>query len=304
MKTVVFFLFLLVGLSINTFAYPISPRPLRKLVIESEHIIVGYVASTYNNENKEDDNLWGRAAAKIAVLEQLKGKIKEDSIEVLFNPYMICPAPARYTDSTFVIAFIDKKGNQYYTHALSYGAKTLTKAAIEIYKARIAEIQNLLKIENKDEQYKAIVEWLVTCAENETTRWEGVFELSPQSDFMSYYSRDKKEGFDKALTAAQKERLKTAILNTKNFSYEDFGLVDLVYIGNEKEIDTILINRLALLKEKQYWLIDDFMDRLKHRNNSTAMQSLLADFDKIKWERNKNEEKKKMITQFIALVEK
>ncbi len=304
MKTAIFFLFLLVALSINTFAYPISPRPLRKLVIESEHIIVGYVARIYDNENKKDDNLWGSAVAKIAVLEQLKGKIKKDSIEVLFNSNMICPAPPRYKDSSFVIAFIDKKGDRYYTHALSYGAKTLTKPEIEIYKARIAEIQNILKIKDTNEQNKAIVEWLVTCAENETTRREGVFELSPRSNFMSYYSRGKKDSFESALTVTQKERLKTAFINTENFSYEDFGLADLIYIGNEKEIDAILINRLALLKEKQYWLIDDFMDRLKHRNNSTAMKSVLADFEKIKWEHDKNEEKKKLITQFIALIEK
>jgi hypothetical protein len=191
MNKTVFSVLIFLGLSIDLLAYPISPRPLRKLVMDSEYIIVGYVSKTYDRAKDKDD--WGAKGAKIVVLERLQGNIKEDTLEISFNPNMMCPEPDRYFDSTFVISFINKRDGKYHTCALSYGAKTLKQEEIEIYKTRIFEIQRLLKITDKERQFQEIVEWLVKCAEKEATRWEGVFELSPDSDFMSYYSRDKKK---------------------------------------------------------------------------------------------------------------
>src|SRR5690554_4227660 len=123
MNKTAFLILIFLGLSIDLFAYPISPRPLRKLVMDSEYIIVGYVSKTYDRKKDKDD--WGTKVAKIAVLERLQGNIKEDTIEISFTPNMICPAPDRYFDSTFVISFINKRDGKYHTCALSYGAKTL-----------------------------------------------------------------------------------------------------------------------------------------------------------------------------------
>lgn len=152
MKITIIFLLTFFGLTSNIFAYPISPRPLRQLVTESQYIIVGYVVKTYDKKKDKDD--WGTKVARIAVLENLQGKINKDTIEIEFNPNMICPAPDRYFDSTFVISFIDKdkKSGKFYTHALNYGSKTLKKEEIEIYKKRISEIQQILKITNAEQQ--------------------------------------------------------------------------------------------------------------------------------------------------------
>ena len=140
-------------------------------------------------------------------------------------------------------------------------------------------------------------------AENETTRWEGVFELSPESDFMSYYSSDKKEDFKNVLTTSQKERLKIALLNTDSISYDDFGLVDLVYEGNENELDIFLINGLKTLKEEDFWFASNFMERLKHRNDSKDTKIVIEEYDKLQFEYNKEDELKKLIDRFIKLVE-
>jgi len=301
MERTLFSILIFFGLAMDLLAYPISPRPLRKLVMESEYIIVGYVSKTYD---KNDSDHWGPRIAQIAVLEKLQGTMQEDTIEISFHPTMICPSPDRYFDSTYVISFLNKKGGEYYTYALSYGAKTLKKDEIEIYKKRILEIQNLLKITDEERQYPEIVKWLVKCAEYPATRWEGVFELSPESDFMSYYSRGKKEDFKNILTPSQKERLKAALLSTDTISYKDFGLVDLVYNGNEKQVDDFLTNRLKFLREEDYWFADDFMDRLKHRNDSREMNELLAEFDRLQFNYGKKSEQKKLIDKFIALIEK
>lgn len=301
MKTKIIFLLTFFGLTSNIFAYPISPRPLRQLVIESQYIIVGHVIKTYEKK-KEDD--WGSRVARIAVLENLQGKISKETIEIEFEPNMVCPSPDRYYDNTYVISFVnkDKKSGKYYTHALNYGAKTLKKEEIEIYKQRISEIQQILKISNKDKQRIETVEWLVKCAENEATRWEGTFELSPESNFMSYYSKTEGQDFKSAINTEQKERLKKALL-TSNESV-DFGLVDLVYQDNETQIDDFLFTKLKNLKEDESWFADNFMTRLKHKNNSKEMENLMEEYDKIQFDYDKKEELKKKIKEFIKLIEK
>ena len=302
MKTIIIFLLTFIGLTNNVFAFPISPRPLRQLVIESQYIIVGYVVKTFEKKTDKDD--WGTKVARIAVLENLQGSIKNDTIEIEFNPNMDCPAPAMYFDSSFVIAFVDKdqKSGKFNTHALNYGSKTLKKDEIEIYKLRISEMQQILKISDKENQFTETVEWLVKCTENEATRWEGTFELSPESDFMSFYSQDKKQNFKTVLNSNQKERLKKILLSSNEVV--DFGLVDLVYKDNENQIDDFLLFRLKNLKEEEYLWVSIFIDRLKHKNNSKEMDDLLQEFDKIKFEFDNIEAQRKIIEKFIKLIDK
>jgi hypothetical protein len=302
MKHTIIFLLTILGLTSNVFAYPISPRPLRQLVTESQYIIFGYVVNTYEKKKDKDD--WGSRVARIAVLENLQGKISKDTIEIEFNPNMICPSPDRYFDSTYVISFIDKnkKSGKFYTHALNYGAKTLKKEEIEIYKQRISEIQQILKISDIGNQRNETVEWLVKCAENETTRWEGTFELSPESNFMSYYSKTENQDFKNIINSEQKERLKKALINSNEMI--DFGLVDLVYKGNETLIDELLFTKLKNLKEDEYWVADNFMNRLKHKNTSKNMNEIMEEFDKLQFEYEKKDELKKTIEKFIKLIEK
>lgn len=302
MKQTIIFLLTFLGLTSNVFAYPISPRPLRKLVTESQYIIVGYVVKTFDKKKDKDD--WGSKVARIEVLENLQGIIQKDTIEIEFNPNMICPAPDRYFDSTYVISFVDrdKKSGKFHTHALNYGAKTLKKEEIEIYKQRIIEIQQILKIPDTVKQRIETVEWLVKCAENETTRWEGTFELSPESNFMSFYSRSENQDYKSVINKEQKEKLKKALLNSTEMI--DFGLVDLVYKDNETEIDNFLLTKLKNLNEDEYWIADNFMNRLKHKNTSKEMNEIMEEFDKLQFEYEKKDELKTTIQKFIKLIEK
>ena len=299
-NTIIFFLTFL-GLVSNVFAYPISPRPLRQLVTESQYIIVGYVVKTF--DKKQDKGDWNSKVARIAVIENLQGNIEMDTIEIEFEPNMICPSPDRYFDSTYVISFVDKdkKSGKFRTHALNYGAKTLKKEEIEVYKQRISEIQQILKISDKEKQRNETVEWLVKCAENETTRWEGTFELSPESNFMSYYSRTENQNFINVINIEQKVRLKKALLNSNEMI--DFGLVDIVYKGNETQIDELLFTKLKNLKKDEYWVADNYMNRLKHKTTSKEVNEIMEEFNKLQFEYEKNDELKKTIEKFIKLIE-
>jgi len=100
LRTILFFL--LIGVLQNIFAYPITPRPLRKLVIESEYIV--YV-DVIKIETCEKVKGWGELkTAVLSVTEVLQGEINNKTIEVLFTPGLSCPAPANYEKGTSVLA--------------------------------------------------------------------------------------------------------------------------------------------------------------------------------------------------------
>jgi hypothetical protein len=147
------------------------------------------------------------------------------------------------------------------------------------------------------------VEWLVKCTEHEATRWEGTFELSPESDFMSYYSRSEPELFRYLLSEDQRNRLRTALLETNDPHYFDFGLVDLVYPFHEAEARSFLLKGLKNLSDQQLWFANEFMSRLAYGKQSEAMDQLIKRFEKKQFASNADEELKKIVGEFIVLAE-
>lgn len=298
----------ILGFACNTLAYPISPRPLRKLVSESKYIAVGFVVKTFSTPEKRKKGKadWhsGSTTARIAILECLQGALIRDTIELEFRPNMICPAPDMYYENTHAICFLneDEQG-RLYTQALSYGSKTLSQEEILIYKTRILELQEISGIKDQTLQHTETVEWLVKCAEHETTRWEGTFELMPKSDFMSYYSKDKKEDFSDLLTASQKKRLLQALLNNNRIHYQDFALIDLTYKGNEETIDALLLNSLKTLEEDEYWTAGEYMKRLRYRNLTADMRRTMENYEELKYDDGRKAALKAIINDFIKLVE-
>lgn len=131
MKTLITLTTLLITLQASATAYPIEPRPLRKLIAESEFIVIGHVVGLENIQ-KPDNSFENNTIAKIEVREVLKGSIKETIIEVPFNPNYICPAPPHYEANTDVVVFLDRTKRTWRTHALSYGVKTLAPEDIAI----------------------------------------------------------------------------------------------------------------------------------------------------------------------------
>jgi hypothetical protein len=269
--------------------------------MESEAIIFGHVLYTYDNpQSKEYED---KSIARIAVLEILQGEMCEDTILVPFNPAFACPANPNYVDNTFVIAFLDTSDDSYTTHALYFGAKTLTKDEVEIYKARIYELQEILNHTSQRWQFTELVEWLVKCAENPATRWEGTFDLSPKSSLMSYYSGEAPKDFRNLLTLDQKERLKRALFTSVAMRQSEFTLVDLVYEGNEDEIEVFMISRLRAFQEGEYLMADEWMKRLQHRSASQEMTKLMKAYEEMQSGYSEFKDWKVIVDRFVQLVE-
>lgn len=287
----------------SVLAYPISPKPLRKLVIESKSIIVGHVIKVKKVEIKKKKWNDSYSQATIVIKEVLQGEIKSDTIKIKFEPNMVCPAPDMYYENTTVLAFVDFSNGEYKTHALSYGAKTMEQDEIDVYKLRIAEVQSILKNDNKVEQLKETVEWLVKCVENKSTQWEGVFELSPQSNFMSSYLIESQTNYKLLLSNEQKGRLKKTLFNSKELFYVDFGLIDLVYEGNEGEVDMLMVKGLEASVDEEYnWTALDYMNRLVHLNDCEETRKLIRDYDEIIMNYDKEKKGKEMILKFLSLI--
>jgi hypothetical protein len=291
-------------------AYPISPRPLRQLIIESPNIIVGFVerVDTVTETSGKGKNKWTKhfAVARIKVLEVLKGKVSENIVTVSFSPYLICPAPPRYEAGTHVIAFLEGEDGVFNTHALSYGAKTLSLEGVKTYKARICEMQSILGIDDKEKQFMETVSWLVRCAENRYTRWEGTYELSPESDFMSFYDRSEFQPFRLMLNNDDKSRLRAALLSEDTLTYDDMGLVDLVYMGAKDEIYQRLLENLQQCSNNNCWYAEQFMERLLQANHTAELAQIVNEYTDIKYSSKSDSEEKarRLIVLFIENIQK
>jgi hypothetical protein len=306
-------LFLLLCAAILTdilFAYPISPRPLRKLIMESELIVWAKVLDVgKEKENKKKENFWEYDYAILQVHELLHGKIKDTALKVYFSSGMICPAPGVFFKNEQVLAFLDKskKAGSYTVHALSYGVKHgLDATAYAMYKERIKEMQALLEMDDSREKDEQILEWLVKCAEDKATRWEGVYELSPGSDFMSCYDREGPVRKDIYLNRAQRQRLFNAVLFIDTINYSDIPLVDIVTGMNDAVLLDFLKKRLLKTDTTSLWMSQYIMNRIVRLSADKELEKLLENFERFVFSYDEKEKKqaKQILAAFIEKMKK
>jgi len=271
------------------------------LIIESQYIVSGKVISITELEPEPNDHN-PQSMAKIAIIEVLQGEISTQFINVQYDNLkgFTCPAPAHYEVNTTVLAFLDFSENKYITHALSYGSKKLEPDEIEIYKTRIIEMQNILQLDDSLKKYTETVDWLIMCAEHPTTQWEGVCELSPHNNFMSFFS-EYQPSYEQLLSNEQKNRVLRILQKKECFDHRDFGIIDLVYSGNEIFFDHNLVKSLSNLDGIQLVFASEYMKRLKHLIPSSSFDKF---YEKAKYfSKDYNAKKQKAnILKFIAAI--
>jgi len=278
MKTGLSLLILLVVFQVDVIAYPISPRPLRLLIEESDLIVWAHVHDIRTRMEK-GKNEFESTVAVLTIYEVLQGTVKASQIEVPYAAGWICPAPPHFEKGTDVLVFLDQKKGSYSVHALSYGVKEMKAEEMAIYKKRIAEMQHIMTIEDPDTKFLSTTEWLVKCAEERITRHEGTYELSRDSDFMSYYDQNEGQPFQHALTGEQRLRLKKALLSTRELVYSDLGLIDLVYSTDAAAICKFMLAKLQAVNENELWYASDFMVRINLYRSTPKTVALTKAFE-------------------------
>jgi len=303
------FLFIMLVVNVAAFSYPIQPRPLRKLIQESEFIIYGTVIRI--GKAKPSPSRWESDVAVILIKEVLQGRIKADSIKVYYSSGMICPAPPQYYEGTDIIVFLDRDKKQkdvYYTHALSYGVKNcFIPDAYTIYKSRITEMQQILTLQDETEQQEEVIRWLVKCAVNPFTRWDGLYELSPKSDFMSYYDHSCDNSLLMYLTQNDKDSLAIAFSKIDDTGYEDLGLADIVVTYNRQLVFDVLKKNLIALEEDNKWYLFEIMQRLAMLSGDNELEKISKQYEPLRYNYDDKQAGKKMerlLLQFIERLKK
>lgn len=261
----------------SSFSYPISPRPLRKLIIKSELIIIGKVIYTSNPDDKKEIDQ-DTDYALIFIQECLQGKRLPDTIKVYYNANTICPAPPEYKKGDRIIAFLAKnKGeNSYHNPAHSYGVKSFSsEEQRNVYRTRILEMQDILAKKKPSQKHTAIIDWLVKCAAHPVTRWEGIYELSHQGDVMSSYDDDRSMKKSVFLSAPQKQLLYDSFIQIQKPTYEDLYLVDIASGVNDAMLLNQLKQKLTEADPDNEWLLALMMTYIVKLTDNKELEDIL-----------------------------
>ncbi len=267
--------------SASVFAYPITPRPLRKLIIESEYIVWGKVikVDVLKPDKKKERDYWDREYALVAITETLQGKLNTDTLRVFFTSGMICPAPGVLYEGEDALVFLDKKekSNDYFIHALSYGVKHgLGPQEYATCKDRITEMQAILRTQDSKDCNETVVNWLVKCAEQPATRWDGLYELSPGSDFMSYYDRGESISRNIIISTANRKKLYDVLMLVDTLSYSDIGLADISMGINDSALLSFMKAKLLLFEnDEYYWIAASVMERIVTLTGNEELEKLV-----------------------------
>ncbi len=297
---------MLVVSSIDAAAYPITPRPLRKMISESEYIIIAFVRKVTGPEIRQgkkgmEVDFDSPTIAELRIIDVLKGRIRDSVILVPYEANWICPAPPHFEEQSHALVFLDKTKGEFDVHALSYGVKTMSLEELQVYKARIKEMQDILLFNDKDDKFFATTEWLVRCAENPATRHEGTYELSRKSDFMSFYDDSEKEPFQFNLSRSQKIRLKDALLSSSKPSFADMGLIDLVYEMDPEAVYNHMLVALENMEGVNCWFAGGFMERILVRKSTPTLQDMAKRFEQnLYGSRFNPEEMQAIVKEFVA----
>ncbi len=163
----------------TVFSYPINPQTLKKLIENSQYIVIATVDNPktkgirvkYFDSTKKDTVIEFRrefihdGSADLHIKEILKGNPIDTIIQVTYSENFTCPAPPRYPHKKTVLAFLNQEDSSptYITVGLSYGSKIMyNEEELNSYRARIYEYLEILKmtsIRNKNEA--TLGKWLV-----------------------------------------------------------------------------------------------------------------------------------------------
>ena len=228
--------------ALSSLAYPIPPVPLRKLCKEASVIVVAEVAGI---------RVGTRPVAELYVDESLKG---HPGSVVYVNVWLDggCPAPARYSSGKRVLAFLieDDDGN-YVTESLSYGSKEIADdRSLAVYRQRIREMIHIQDEPEGDARLERTVEWLVACAEDPVTRWEGAYELFRSGDRMSTYDGAPPEKFAELLTLDQEKRLLEALIASEGIDAGELCLIQHFQGVDDRRFVPFLVERLRFYADE------------------------------------------------------
>lgn len=192
----------------TTKACPPPPSALRELIMNSDRIVVATVSGStvvkVERENESGKSVMLRIALNVS--DTLKGSSVEPLVHVhryAFISYTDGQETVRVLQGEFevgkkLLLFLRKSNENgqegYFLTDYSQGMKDLSDDELDVYVKRINEFVEIMKDKQPDKN--KIVEWLVRCAEEPATRWEGAYDLSRNFSIMRYEEAEKAQKKD------------------------------------------------------------------------------------------------------------
>lgn len=286
----------------------ILPKPLRVLYNESDLIVVAQIGESKTVEREGEAR---RLKTILHVSAILKGKGKGPTVDLYHWTYgnLKGPLVAGEEMLLFLKATRPEPGRKarggYEVADTQYGIKKVTGKELRTYVDRIEELSQL----NRDNGPvdAAIVEWLVRCAEDPATRWEGAYELvtsidrdasqrvdeDTQAESTTSTSAesarteeepdpqeaDEEPDFSALLTAEQKTRLMTALFQTEEVQDRDLQLMELAHRWKDPRLTPFLIKQLHRLEAEPPRLAERLVDIVATALNDETIEQLAEDYE-------------------------
>lgn len=311
-------------------AFPIDPQTLLTLTGGSELIVSARVERITLIKREDGFNT---GIARLNILSVVKGQEGILSVDVYYEPDMVCPGPPHYEEGATVLAFLTrgKRTPDYVTVGLSYGAKSLNNRAIEVYTARIRELIEIERQTDPNTRQEQLVEWLVRCAEEPITRWEGAYDLLDSHEMKKMIEMEKEEkkaqgdqevavdageewkndvlDLTALLTKEQKGRLTAALYRASSLSSREMDLIGLVEIWGDDNLVPFMWSYLKASKTDSHWETSRLMFKLATLLKNQEASELSEKFEKVIYSNSKEEaereqEKKAILQQFIESIER
>ena len=275
------FVFSMVAVKATT--CPPPPKPLRILYKQSEKIVVAQLENITDEKILGEDKNYTRVLVRnvFSVSSTLKGKSEpylviyetdyRDKNLPEVKPETKEPAESAESEETEtdeddeerfkigkrLLLFLSKgeESDGYSLVDYGYGAKELSDADLQIYEKRIKEIASILA--SPERQTERTVEWLVRCAEEPATRWEGAYELDMSFDYAEY--EDESEAEEKAarergdvkIPQENNNNERMLILDRSDYdSAEDARFAKMLSNSQKNRLTNALINTLGASKGK------------------------------------------------------
>ena len=256
---------------------------LRELYAESDRVVVARPAGSVKVKSEGESRL---IRTSLMVSSTLKGDGSDSVVSVYHFIYGDQETPFPRGESLLVFLKhrgtigVPKSAGGYEIADFSRGIKKLSSSELDVYVQRINELAQLSHDQRPNQE--ELVEWLVRCAEDQATRWEGAFDLASSaaglrascsqddSDEDSDSSEEPNEeqsdepkaavatvvpipepqelgdraAFAALLTADQKERLMKALLAAEKITEGDGALIELAADFRDPRLLPFLVSQL------------------------------------------------------------
>lgn len=168
-----------------------------------------------------------------------------------------------------MLAFLkwNKTHRAWATVGLSYGSKVVEPKALETYLARMDELKEIRATPRDAPPPPELLEWLVRCAEQPATRWEGAYELG---------------GFAliATLTEAQRKRLVESLLRTPSVTLGEAILASALRDVPSRGVDDMLVRGLReAFERKQASLAVTLLETISQRTDSPAAKTAVMGYE-------------------------